>query len=327
MSRVLQVPLSTPRVLAFFNPYCIDPSICTFLIDRLILDSLNRWPEILEVPQYSDMRFIVTETVPLDTFQAADMKSDLLDLNAKSCVNHLGERVMVQASQALHTLTKVITVCPEDVGLELQDHRARLDAVLEVIFIGQTTYGAAAVDGIISLLLPAQKNIGEIGTTIWKSPPPAKSGWTTDAIRVPVYDQPGWRIRVQTDHILGPTLDRWDTFWYQKLCGEAIETLERAGPSQQPVTKFWWALDSWYKQHITLKFDPILVQGTNPPTLGVLIGVMISLISVFNDKGARPLRFNLLNDHDGHLGVGYLEFGTIPPRLGFTNTTIGSATE
>lgn len=277
------------------------------------------------------MHILVTKTEPLDSFQAADMTLDLIDLQGKSCINQAGQRVVVQASTASHTLTEVVVLCEPNVGLQLLDQIARFDAVLEVINDGQIAYGPAAVDCEIWLFPPAsgvsRKRIGKISTQYQTVPPPPVSDWTGDSMRLRVSDSPGWRLRVQTDHILGPTLDRWDTLYFKRLCDYVIRWMRATGPQQRPIGKFWWALPPSSKQHITIKCQPIVVQGCDPTTVGVIIGVMETLLIIFDYYGARPLRFNIVNSQDCQVGVGWMEFGTVPPQLGLTNTTIEGTTE
>ncbi len=67
--------------------------------------------------------------------------------------------------------------------------------------------------------------------------------------------------------------------------------------------------------------------GTDLPTDSVLVGVMKTLILLFDDRGARQLQFNLVNNKGGHVGVEYLEYGQVPPRLMVTNATIGDSTD
>ncbi|KAL8995678.1 MAG: hypothetical protein Q9169_004648 [Polycauliona sp. 2 TL-2023] len=88
------------------------------------------------------------------------------------------------------------------------------------------------------------------------------------------------------------------------------------------------AVHDWHEdsKQITIQFYPIDGQGYAPITNNVVIGVMKTLQSLFDRQGARPLTFYVLNNQDRQVGVGWMEFGTVPPQLGLTNTTIGSAT-
>ena len=295
-----------------------------------MLDSLFRWPSILLVAHYPDMRIMVTKAEPLDSFQAVDMISLLIDLDGKSCTNEDGERVRIQSSQASHTLTKIVVNCEPDVGLQLQDQTARFDAVLEVIAQGQTAYGSAAVTCEVWLWPPAQsasrRSIGDISSTTATLQPLPVSNWTQDSIILPVTHWPGWRIIVITDHILGPTLDRWDTKWFILLCAETGMDMAESWQQQRPLESFWWPLSDHWLQHITIRFKPSNMQGCAPVTVGGMIGVMKTLISLFERQGARPLRFNIVNSQGCHVGVGWIEFGTVPQQLELINSTIANPT-
>ena len=282
------------------------------------------------MPHYPDMRIVVTKQVPLDSFQAVDMKSDLIDLRGKSCVHQDGDRVRFQVAKASHTLTKIAVECKPDVGLNLMAQAARLNAVLEVINEAQKFYTPAAIDCDISLGPPAQDTgrtlIGQIDSQIKTSPPVPRSAWTEDTVNLPVSGRPGWRIIVKTDHILGPTLDRWSTLWYAQLCQE-VKEMTLSYPWQQPMWSFQWELPSFWMQHITFKIQAFSVQGCEPSTVRVFTAVMDTLFVLFARQGARPLRFNLVSNQDCHVGVGYMEFGDLPPELQLGNqTTLNTAT-
>ena len=285
------------------------------------------------------MRIEITKANQLDSFQAEDVHSDLTDLIGKSCHNEAGERVRLQATTASHTLTKVVVDCldPEDVGdldLELEEQAERLDAVLNVIDEGQRAYGAAAIDCLVWLDPPpgqsttiGGKQIGEIWTHFKDPPRDPVSHWTQDSIGLDVSHRPGWRLIIQTDHILAPTLDRWDTLWFTRLCQEMIVHLDKVAPQERPMWNIWWPLPDVYMQHINIKFQPNNMQGCASATVGTFMGVMKTLIALFQRLGATPLLFNLVNRGGCHVGVGYLEFGDVPPELELLNPSMTNTTK
>ena len=84
---------------------------------------------------------------------------------------------------------------------------------------------------------------------------------------------------------------------------------------------FWIQLDPYWEQKITIRFEPLSVPSAEVATIGVLSNVMATLINVLDHYGARPMTFSVLTNKGDHVGVGYLEFGQLPPQLGVLNAT------
>lgn len=301
------------------------------------------WPPVLEVPSLKTTSIIDLETMLLaDAAQAADMQTALLDMQGKVYLHHNGEKLPLQVSKVPHTWTEISAFCEEVKDLKPKDQHALMADALQVIYEGQTTYGAAGVNGtVISDVEPPI--VGQLWARLQKVPPKPPSSWSEDSIRLRVVDSPGLRIRIDTSRVpspdtpssstspgssASPTLDNWDTAWFIKLCEETIKRLERLGSPQETIGPFWYPLDPYWQQEITVRFRPIILPWAEQPTVAILINVMRTLIIVFEERGARELDFNLLNDENGHIGVGYLKFGQVPPpQLQDANSTIGNFTE
>ncbi len=278
------------------------------------------------------MRIVVDKTTPLDPYQAQDMKIALLDVRTKVCRTDAGERIAIRGSTAAHTLTDAIVFCDPSVEA-LEVLIVQLVAALNVIYAGQTLYGPAAVEAnLLSHNSPTvsggdPKQIGRLGAYFQLIPPAAPHNWDKDSIGLTVHDNPGFRIIVFTNHRSGPTLDKWETEWFRVLCMTAMKWIQDWGTRQDPAEEFWWSLPPEYEHEITIRFEPFRVPGTDLPTDSVLVGVMKTLILLFDDRGARQLQFNLVNNNGGHVGVGYLEYGQVPSQLVVTNATIEGSTD
>ena len=286
------------------------------------------WPNEILVPQFPNLRIRIIKVQPLDPFQAVDMKLALTNLKARVCTNQAGQRTAYSSSQIAHTLTEAFSFCESDVGLGLQAQRAQLVAALQVIWDGQTAYSPAAIHGdVLSIngFVPGRssRSIGSLFANIEPIPPKPEHQWDRDSVSLQVYRSPGHRINIQTDPILSPTLDIWNTQWFRTLLNECIGSIAASGNPQRRPHSFRGVLPPKYMNEIVFSFTASLVPGAEIPTFEVVSNILRTLDYIFAYQGARELKFNLLSDKDGHIGFGYIEF--IKPRvnaggLTFVNT-------
>ena len=284
--------------------------------------SASVWPTRLGVPPYSDVVInIVREQLLTDASQAADIKTALRKLEPKVCTDSQGRRQIVQRSRAAHTWTEIYVLC-ENERLDLQDQKAKLTAALRVLYQGQEAYGPAAIHGKIESLGINPGLIGQVGAHVLNVPPTARSDWPEGGtIILRVYASETLLLRVQTVPA-HPTLDIWDTMWYTKLCEQTQYWLRgQYLPPETLMRPFWIQLDPYWKQKITIRFEPLSVPGADVATVQVLDYVMETLISILDHYGARPMIFSVLTIQGDHIGEGHLEFGQVPPQLGALNAT------
>ena len=288
----------------------------------LIRISAPLWPSRLRVPPYNDVVIDVVREQPLtDVSQVAEIKEALLKLRPKVCTDRQGRRQIIQRSRVAHTWTEIFALC-EDEGFDLQDQKAKLTAALRVLYQGQETYGPAAIYGEINSVGINPRRIGQIGAHVLSVPPTPQADWPeVGVIILRIYASETLRLRVQTVSA-HPTLDVWDTMWFRKLCEQTQFWLrDQVLPPQTPMRSFWIQLDPYWKQQITIRFEPLNIQRGEVATIEVLTNIMQTLISILDYYGARPMIFSVLSNEGGYIGVGYLEFGQLPPQLGVLNAT------
>ena len=242
----------------------------------------------------------------------------LFDLQRKVCSDAAGRRATTSASKTAHTWTEAVAFCYADVRLTVRAQKAQTAAALQVIRDGQTAYSPAAVQGEVfsyEQVRPGArpKWIASLGANIEPVPPTPQHEWQRDGFNLPVYETPGYRLSIQTNHISGPTLDIWNTKLFRLLCQKGIEHLNGKGTPQTHIGKFWYLLPPEDLNEIAFRYDSLMVPGTEAPTIEVLSNVLMTLDLLFESQGARPLTFSLLSDRDGHIGVGYMYFGRLPP--------------
>lgn len=263
-----------------------------------------------------------------DASQATDMTTDLFTVEGRTCFHEGGGRMAFTEVKAPRTWTEMIAFCGEVSDLHLQDQHRILAAAYRVLLEGQTAYGAAALNR--SIRSSTSQLLGQFWTQLLPVPkkPYVETDWPKDSLRLRVPDQPGLRMQLDTDHILGPTEDIWGSYWFHQLCNEAFRILTRTpGSPNLPVGTFSHQLSLDTLQEMNFRFIPLNVPGAQIVTRGMLLDVLKGLVIVYNEFGARPLRLSLLNDKDGHIGVGYVEYGRLPPQLGSANATAGDSTE
>ena len=261
----------------------------------------------------------------LDSFQAVDMKLALANLKPRVCTNQAGQRTTYSSIKIAHTLTEAFSFCETDVGLGLQAQRAQLVAALQVILDGQTAYSPAAIHGDVMSIggfVPGRssRSIGSLFANIEPIPPTPEHQWDRDSVSLQVYRSPGHHINIQTDPILSPTLDIWNTKWFKSLLDECIDSFEISGTPQKRVRSFRGVLPPIYMNEIEFSFTASLVPGAEIPTFEVVAKVLRTLDYIFAYQGARELKFNLLNDQDGPIGFGYIEF--IKPKVNARGLTL-----
>ena len=262
---------------------------------------------------------VFREQILTDASQAADIKKALLKLQPKVCADRQGRRQTIQRSRVAHTWTEIFALC-EDQGFDLLDQKAKLTAAIHVLYRGQEAFGPAAIYGEINSLGVNPRRIGQIGAHILNVPPTARSDWPAGGmIILRIYGSNTLRLKVQTVPA-HPPLDIWDTMWFRKLCEQTqVWLMDQALPPQTPMRSFWIQLDPYWKQKITIRFEPPSVRtGAEVATIEVLINAMETLMSILDYYGARPMMFSVLTDEGGQIGVGYLEFGQVPPQLNGT---------
>jgi len=298
--------------------------------------SLKRWPQSLHVPEgeagQPDILISIHEIEMLsDASQEEDMKTDLLAVEGRVCFRQEGGRALYTNVKAPHTWTEVNALCDEVQGLHLQDQHRLLAAAYRVLLEGQTVYGAAAFNGtFLSCAQNPCRVRGQFWTKLLPVPkkPFVETGWPKDSIRLKVPDQPGLRMQADSDHILGPTEDIWGSYWFNQVCLDTyLKIMRMPGSPNLPVGTFSHQLSPDTLQSINFRFIPLNVPGAQIVTRAMLLDVVKGLVAVYNDFGARPLRFSVLNDKDGHIGVGYVEYGQLPPQLRLANATAGDSTE
>ena len=304
------------------------PYIQTSFSRQLTGNSLVKWPSQFLVPQFPNLRIRVTGVQLLDSFQAVDMKLALHNLIAIACTNQAGQRTAYSSSKIAHTLTGALSFCEPRAGLGLQAQKAQLAAAIQVIWEGQTTYTPAAIhaDVVSSEGVPPgqpPRYIGSIFAKIEAIPPTPEHKWERNSLSLQVYRSPGHRIHIRTDPILSPTLDTWNTQWFRSLLNECIGSLEISGTPQMPMRSFWGVLPPKYMNDIVFSFRASIVPGAEVPTFELLSNILRTLDYIFAYQGARPLKFNLLNDNDGHIGFGYMEF--IQPKASGMGLTLVNA--
>lgn len=280
------------------------------------------WPSRLGVPPYSDVVIdIIREQLLTDASQAADIKKALLKVQPKVCTDQQGQRQIIQRSRVAHTWTEIFALC-ENEGFDLGDQKAKLSAALRVLYQGQEAYGPAAIYGEVKSLGVNPRRIGQIGAHVLNVPPTARSDWPEGGmIILRIHASNTLRLRVQTVPA-HPALDIWDTMWFSKLCEQTQYWLRsQTLPPQTPMRSFWIQLDPYWKQKITIRFEPSSVPRAQVATIEVLDNVMETLISTLDYYGARPMIFSVLTNDGDDIGVGYLELGQVPPQLGILNAT------
>ena len=271
------------------------------------------WPHEILVPQFPNLRIRIIKVQPLDPFQAVDMKLALTNLKARVCTNQAGQRTAYSSSKIAHTLTEAFSFCESGVGLGLQAQRAQMAAALQVIWDGQTAYSPAAIHGdVLSIggFVPGRssRSIGSLFANIQPIPPAPEHQWDRDSVSLQVYRSPGHRINIQTDPILSPTLDIWNTQWFRSLLNRCIGFIAKSGNPQMRLRSYRGVLPPEYMNEIVFSFTASLVPGAEVPTFEILTNILKTLDYIFTYQGARQLKFNLLNDHDGQIGFGYIEF-------------------
>ena len=127
-------------------------------------------------------------------------------------------------------------------------------------------------------------------------------------------------MNIQTDPILSPTLDIWNTQWFRSLLNECIGSFEKSRTPQKRLRSFRGVLPPKYMNDIMFAFTASLVPEAEVPTFELLSNILRTLDYIFAYQGARALRFNLLNDNDGHIGFGYMEF--IQPKANGMGLTL-----
>ena len=250
------------------------------------------------------------------------MKEALRNLQLEVCTDRQGRRQVIQRAMAVHTWTQIFALC-EDVGLDLQDQKAKLTAALRVLYEGQEAYGPAAIYGQITSLGINPRGIGQVGAHVLNVPPTPRANWPERGLIIlRIHASNTLRLRVQTVPAQ-PTLDIWNTMWFRKLCEQTQHWLrDQSLPPQTPMRSFWVQLDPYWQQKITVRFEPLNVARTGAvATIEVLVNVMETLMNILDQFGARPMIFSVLNNQGSHIGVGYLEYGEVPPQLGLPNAT------
>ena len=260
------------------------------------------------------------------------MKLALSNLKAIACTNQAGQRTAYSSSKIAHTLTEAFSFCEPRAGLGLQAQKAQLAAAIQVIWEGQTAYTPAAIHADVignEGVAPGQpsKHIGSIFANIEAIPPTPEHQWERGSLSLQVYRSPGHRINIRTDPILSPTLDVWNTQWFRSLLNECIGSIDTSGTPQMQIRSFRGVLPPKYMNNIVFSFTASLIPGAEVPTFELLSNTLRTLDYIFAYQGARPLKFNLLNGNDGHIGFGYMEF--VQPKangmdLTLVNTSVTS---
>ena len=221
----------------------------------------------------------------------------------------------------MHTWTEIFALC-EDQNIDLQDQKAKLTAALRVLHEGQELYGPAAIYCEINSVGINVRHIGQIGAHVLSVPPTPRADWPeVGAIILRIHASETLRLKVQTVSA-HPTLDIWDTMWFRKLCEQTQFWLRgQTLPPETPMRSFWIPLDPYWKQQITIRFEPLGIPRAGVATIGVLTNIMETLISILDYYGARPMIFSILGSEGGYIGLGFLDFGQVPPQLGVLNAT------
>ena len=164
--------------------------------------------------------------------------------------------------------------------------------------------------------------IGHIGARVLNVPPTARSDWPEGGtVVLRIHESNTLRLQIETVQA-HPALDNWDTLWFRKLCEQTHDWLRgQTLPPQTAMRSFWFQLDPFWKQKITIRFEPLIIPRVEVATIQVLTNVMETLINALNYYGARPMVFSVLTNAGAHIGVGWLEFGQVPPQLGGLNAT------
>lgn len=255
----------------------------------------------------------VTRVKFLDSFQAVDMKLALINLKGTVCSNHFGQRIHVAKSQIAHTLTEACVSCEADFGISLQFQKATLIAALQVIWEGQTAYGPAEIQADVmtnEAVAPGQppRRLGKLWGSTIQIPATPEHYWDRSSFSLKLDGLPGHRISLQTDPILSPTLDIWNTKWFRDLLERTVHQIRDVGRPQTRINSYEVELPPQYMQHIRFSFFSSKVPGTELPTYEVLSSLMITLNNLFKYQGARELKFTLVNDKDGPIAYGHMEF-------------------
>ena len=205
--------------------------------------------------------------------------------------------------------------CDGAVNWSFASQKLRLAAALQGIWEGQTAYTPAAIYGEVitnERVDPGEppQQVGKLWANIQAIPPTPEHQWSRDSFSLQVSGLLGRRINIQTDPILSPTLDIWNTRWFRDFLKKAIVDIQKTGTPQRPVRTYRVVLPP---NDIVFLFTSSMVPGTEVPTFEDISNVLRTLDSIFEYQGARQLKFNLVDDKDGHIGVGYMEF--IRPRV------------